>query len=79
MQTQRNGESRRGQPLAAFAFTLGHGPARQNPLPRNARVRREGHVVYCADYKCSHSHALSAEQWADDVRLSDTSWTVALA
>ena len=29
-----------------------------------------GVVVYCADYKCSHSQAMSAEQWADDVRLS---------
>jgi hypothetical protein len=30
-----------------------------------------GVVVHCADYKCSHSVKLSAEQWADDVRLSD--------
>jgi hypothetical protein len=28
-------------------------------------------VVYCADYKCSHSQALSADKWPDDVRLSD--------
>jgi hypothetical protein len=27
--------------------------------------------VYCADYRCSHSMAMSADQWADDVRLSD--------
>jgi hypothetical protein len=30
-----------------------------------------GALVYCADHKCSHSVALSADQWADDVRLSD--------
>jgi hypothetical protein len=30
-----------------------------------------GVVVHCADYKCSHSVKLSAERWADDVRLSD--------
>jgi hypothetical protein len=27
--------------------------------------------IYCPDYKCSHSIAVSADQWADDVRLSD--------
>jgi hypothetical protein len=30
-----------------------------------------GVLVYCADYHCSHSVALSADHWADDVRLSD--------
>jgi hypothetical protein len=30
-----------------------------------------GVVVHRADYKCSHSQAISAERWADDVRLSD--------
>ena len=30
-----------------------------------------GILVYCADYKCSHSIAASAGQWPDDVRLSD--------
>jgi hypothetical protein len=30
-----------------------------------------GVVIYCADYKCSHSQALSADRWPDDVRLSD--------
>jgi hypothetical protein len=29
-----------------------------------------GVVVYCADYKCSHSQAISADQWSDNVRLS---------
>jgi hypothetical protein len=30
-----------------------------------------GVVVYCQDYKCSHSQALSADQWHNDLRLSD--------
>jgi hypothetical protein len=30
-----------------------------------------GVVVCCQDYKCSHSRAISADQWSDDLRLSD--------
>jgi hypothetical protein len=30
-----------------------------------------GILVFSADYKCSHSIAVSADQWPDDVRLSD--------
>jgi hypothetical protein len=30
-----------------------------------------GILVYCADYRCSHSIALPADRWGDDVRLSD--------
>jgi hypothetical protein len=30
-----------------------------------------GVLVYCAGYKCSHSTAISADPWPDDVRLSD--------
>jgi hypothetical protein len=30
-----------------------------------------GILVYCADYHCSHSVALSADRWPDDLRLSD--------
>jgi hypothetical protein len=30
-----------------------------------------GVLIYCADYKCSHSIAVSADQWANDLRLSD--------
>jgi hypothetical protein len=36
---------------------------------RDAGVR--GILVYCADYHCSHSIAISADQWPDHVRLSD--------
>jgi hypothetical protein len=30
-----------------------------------------GVLIYCADYHCSHSIALSAVHWPDDLRLSD--------
>ena len=30
-----------------------------------------GLLVYCADYKCAHSIAISAGQMPDEVRLSD--------
>ena len=30
-----------------------------------------GILVYCADYHSSHSVALNADRWPDEVRLSD--------
>jgi len=30
-----------------------------------------GILVYCCDYRCSHSIALMADQWPDEMRLSD--------
>jgi hypothetical protein len=30
-----------------------------------------GVLIYCSDYRCSHHIAVTADQWADDVRLSD--------
>ena len=30
-----------------------------------------GILVYCQDYRCSHSIEMSVEQWPDEVRLSD--------
>jgi hypothetical protein len=30
-----------------------------------------GPLIYCADYWCSHSLAISGDAWPDDVRLSD--------
>ena len=30
-----------------------------------------GLLVYCADYRCSHSIAISGDPWPDDIRLSD--------
>jgi hypothetical protein len=36
---------------------------------RSSGVR--GILVYCSDYRCSHYIAVTADQWGDDVRLSD--------
>jgi hypothetical protein len=36
---------------------------------RSTGVR--GVLIYCSDYKCSHSIAISADRWTDDARLSD--------
>jgi hypothetical protein len=30
-----------------------------------------GLLIYCSDYKCSHSQAISGDRWPDQVRLSD--------
>ena len=30
-----------------------------------------GLLIYCADYRCSHSIAISGDSWPDDARLSD--------
>lgn len=30
-----------------------------------------GLLIYCADYRCSHSTTMSGERWPDDVRLPD--------
>lgn len=36
---------------------------------RDTGVR--GILIYCQGFHCSHSSALSGDQWPDDVRLSD--------
>jgi len=36
---------------------------------RESGVR--GVLIYCADYKCGHHIAISADQWPDETRLSD--------
>jgi hypothetical protein len=30
-----------------------------------------GVLIYCSDYTCSHSIAVDADRWPDQVRLSD--------
>jgi hypothetical protein len=30
-----------------------------------------GPLIFCADYRCSRSLAISGDPWPDDVRLSD--------
>jgi hypothetical protein len=52
-----------------------HGTSRSPPSKITFGEMREssttGILVYCSDYRCSHSIEMSAEQWPDDVRLSD--------
>jgi len=36
-----------------------------------AEMRVRGLLIYCADFRCSHSIAISGDGWADDIRLSD--------
>jgi hypothetical protein len=36
---------------------------------RQSGLRRV--LVYCADYRISHSVTISAKAWSDDIRLSD--------
>jgi hypothetical protein len=36
---------------------------------RSSGVR--GLLIYCAEYRCSHSSAISGDRWPDRVRLSD--------
>ena len=57
-------------------------PRNHGALPETARQQkltfgemRESGVdrvlIYCSDYKCSHSIEMSADRWPDDVRLSE--------
>jgi hypothetical protein len=54
-----------------------HGPCQ--PLTRQQKItlgemRGSGVrdvLVYCSDYRCSNSITISADQWSNDVRLSD--------
>jgi hypothetical protein len=61
---------------AADRGMMGVAPVKDH-LRRDARRRRPDrhpgllNTVSCADYRCSHSIAMSADQWDDDVRLSD--------
>ena len=43
----------------------------QNTLAEIRSTGVRGILIYCSDYHCSHSIAISADQWPDDVRLSD--------
>jgi hypothetical protein len=49
--------------------------AARPPKIRFGEMRDEmgvrGVLVYCADYRCGHSIAISADRWPDDLRLSD--------
>jgi hypothetical protein len=48
-------------------------PARPQKITfRDMRDRGvRGILIYCQDFHCSHSVAVTGDQWPDDVRLSD--------
>jgi hypothetical protein len=48
-----------------------HAPAKDHLGEMRSGGGPTGILVYCADYRCSHSIAMSADLWPDDVRLSD--------
>jgi hypothetical protein len=52
-----------------FSASLRHYCVRLAPSMHESSVR--GILIYCADYHCSHSIAISGDQSPDDVRLSD--------
>jgi hypothetical protein len=43
----------------------------ENHVRRDARNGVRGLLIYCADYRCSHSIAISGDASPDDARLSD--------
>jgi len=40
-------------------------------LPTCAPPGARSFLVYCSDYRCSHSIAISGDPWPDEARLSD--------
>jgi hypothetical protein len=53
---------------------MGHAYATKDHLRTFAEMRSSGIrslLIYCADYHCSHWVEVRADQWPDDVRLSD--------
>ena len=46
-------------------------PSLERQIHFHVRGGVRGVLVYCADHHCSHSVAMNADRWADDVRLSD--------
>ena len=51
---------------------MGHArPPDQDHLRRERDMEVRGILIYCADYRCSHSISINGDSWPDDVRLSD--------
>ena len=61
--------------LCFFAISgiMGHDRplANNRPSPKCAKRGVRGLLVYCADYRCSHSIAINSDLWLDDLRLFD--------
>ena len=55
--------------ISVLSLRQGAAGGTGNFEPGSALVR--GILVYCADYHCSHSVALSADRWPDNERLSE--------
>jgi hypothetical protein len=45
--------------------------ARRRSPSQTCASKACGLLIYCADYRCSHSVALNGDHWPDDARLSD--------
>jgi hypothetical protein len=67
-------------PALALAASLGAQSAESWAMPtRQQKITFgdmrasgvHGILVYCSDYKCSHSTPISADRWPNNVRLSD--------
>jgi len=58
-------------PSVVDRVLMGHAPSENHLRRMRSAGGPTGILVYCADYRCSHSIDVSADQWPDDVRLSD--------
>ena len=64
-----------------YSFTRGQIGGIISPMPAQTRPTKitfgemrstvRGLLIYCSDYRCSHSIAISADPWPDHIRLSD--------
>src|SRR6266576_256003 len=52
-------------------WSMPHGMGSQGSSLEEGDMGVRGVLVYCCDYTCSHSTAISAHRWPDHVRLSD--------
>jgi hypothetical protein len=46
-------------------------PSSEDHFCRDRESGVRGLLIYCSDYHCSHSTAISGDRWSDEVRLSD--------
>jgi len=71
----RQGPSCSGFPAGDGCGIIGPCRLQNRPIKGKLGAMREagirGLLIYCCDYKCSHSIRMSADRWDDDVRLSD--------
>jgi hypothetical protein len=58
-------------PSVSDRVLMGHAPSENHLRRMRSAGGPIGILVYCADYRCSHSIDMPADQWPDDVRLFD--------